>query len=112
MELNRKKDEQDFDLDIQVKNIMEMSLLERISELAYLCFPPSEIALLCGLDPEEFQMSVSLKATDQAKAYWAGKLRYKLKQRLVIHTSALRGSLQDAELMKKFLGKQEEEENA
>lgn len=101
----------DEKLDIRVKGIMKKPLLERIQELAYLCFSPSEIALLCGLDVEIFTAEIAYNTTDRASAYHVGKMRYKLKQRLVISDAALKGSATAILEMKRFANKQTEEEH-
>lgn len=102
----------DKELDNKVKIIMDKPIIERIAELAYLAFTPSEIAIFCGFDTEDFQNQVSFKTTKNAKAYWVGKMRYKLKQRLTTHSKAVNGDDQAVINMQIFINKQKEEEDA
>lgn len=108
---NKQPDKYEAELDNRVKKIMEMNLLERISELAYLCFLPSEIAVLCGLEEEIFLAEVAYRTSNEAKAYWVGKMRYKVKQRLIISDSALKGITDSEDKMQEFYNKQKEEED-
>ncbi len=82
-----------------------------IESLAFLCFTPSEIALLCGLDEENFKDCIVAKVGEQAKAYYRGKLKYQMEQRIITAKFALKGSPDAEKTMQNYLNKMKEEEN-
>ncbi len=83
-----------------------------IESLAFLCFAPTEIALLCDIPEEAFLDEISFKKGDRAKAYYKGKLKYQLEQRITTAKFAIKGSPDAEKTMQQFLNKMKEEEYA
>lgn len=98
--------------DLHEENIFSMQPLDMIEKLAFLCFAPSDIALLCNIDEEEFKDEIAFKTTERAKAYFRGKLKYQVSMRITTAKFALKGSPDAEKTMQGFLNKMKEEEYA
>lgn len=84
--------------------------LEKIKELASQLMRPDHIALLIGVDQEEFKRKIKHKGSDAYKAYESGKAETILELRKQEIKLALLGSPLAVDIVRRFLVDQEENE--
>ena len=84
--------------------------LEKIKELASQLMRPDHIALLIGVDQEEFKRKIKHKGSDVYKAYESGKAETILELRKQEIKLALLGSPLAVDMVRRFMVDQEENE--
>ncbi|GFI12659.1 hypothetical protein IMSAGC008_00183 [Muribaculaceae bacterium] len=56
-------------------SLTSQEIIDRIGELASELTPPSEIAVLLGIDPDRLRAELSIKDSPARQAYYRGKAR-------------------------------------
>ncbi len=67
-------------------------ILEEIESLAELQFSPREVAIIVGIDPEDYETEVALAVEPHALAYIKGQLKAEAEVRKSIFQLAKQGS--------------------